>query len=90
MDFSISEACKCLGKKSLSEEALKNTTPRNGHAQGSNFHYKGIYRHAARRVYFSGFHVYQWVSFSLQKYMNWVSFPPKKYIEWVKFEKKNI
>ena len=31
MDFSISDASKRLGKKSLSGEALKNTTLRNGH-----------------------------------------------------------
>ena len=29
MDFSISDACKRLGKKSLSGEALENTTLRN-------------------------------------------------------------
>ena len=31
MDLSISDACKRLGKKSLSWEALENTNLRNGH-----------------------------------------------------------
>ena len=35
MDLSISNACKCLGKKLLSEEALENTTLRNGHVSSA-------------------------------------------------------
>ena len=31
-------------------------------------------------VYFSGLQVYDWVSFSHQKYINGVSFSPKKYM----------
>ena len=31
-------------------------------------------------VYFSDLKVYEWLSFSLQKYINGVSFSPKKYM----------
>ena len=55
--------------------------------EGSNFDYKCIYRRTAwMDNTFLGLEVYEWISFSLQKYVNWVSFFHKKIYEWVKFE----
>ena len=71
------QRCKILCR---SDTAVRSYT------RGDNFHYKGIYRRAAGWGIFSGLQVYEWVSFSHQKYINGGILFTKKEYEWVKFE----
>ena len=59
MNLSISNACKRLGKKSLSGEALENTTLRNWHVSRAKMFWTVIFLYQQ---------ILEWLGFIFTKY----------------------